>query len=423
MKSASNRLANTSVLVAHPWMGFGGSEATTVWAVQALQSQGAKVTLFSASPIDLERLNRIYGTSIDVQKLRIRRSPRLPGFANGDSLAHWQNGWFQRQCRRIAHQFDLVISGYNPIDFGRPGIQLIGDYTFDENLRRELDPDSDRLPRHRNHFARRLYLAIGDALRGDRERPIAKREDLMLANSDWTRRIFADHLGIPDCPVVFPPVAYQSATETVDQPRDPLAFVCLGRICPEKRVESAIRILSRVRQAGYPVTLAIAGAFGDPAYGRQIQELVAESGDWVQLTGFLEATARDALLARASFGIHARPAEAFGIAVAELAGSGCVPFVPETGGPAEIVDRSSLRFQTEEEAVAKIISVLSDQTSHEPLRASLSQSMERFRPEQFMNAFLSEVDLFLEHGGQRGISQGSHHGLPTKTAQTEVARA
>ena len=396
MKTEISRLQGKNVLVAHPWMGSGGSEATTLWTIQMLQENGANVTLFTGSAVDLPRLNRTYGTTIDPSRLRVKRSPRLPGFRHGSQCAHWQNSWFQRQCHRIAPDFDLLISGYNPIDFGRPGVQLIGDYTWDENLRRALDPDADRQKRHRRNWLRHAYLAMGNRLRGSSTRPLALRGDLVLANSEWIRDILGQQCGLADCPVVYPPVAFFPLHQRRSiVTRDPLAFVCLGRISPEKRIESALRILSRVRKAGFPVTLTIAGAPDQPGYGREIEAMAASLGDWVQLSGFLEAEARDRLLRTASFGIHARPAEAFGIAVAEMAGSGCLPFVPELGGPAEIVTDPALRFRSEDDAVERITALLSRPGEQAELREQLAISAARFLPRHFMESLEAELERFL----------------------------
>ena len=58
-------------------------------------------------------------------------------------------------------------------------------------------------------------------------------------------------------------------------------------------------------------------------------------------------------------GIHARPGEAFGIAIAEMIVAGCLPFVPAEGGPSEIVDHNpALVYDTVDEAVEKIDSML-----------------------------------------------------------------
>lgn len=402
----SARLSRITALVVHPWMGFGGSEATTMWTIQALQSQGALVTFVTSSEFDPSRFNRVYGTSVDPAHLNVRRAPRLPGVNNGTRLALLQGGVFQSYCRKIAPEFDLCVSAYNLVDFGRPAIQLIGDYTWSETLRRAIDPDADRLPRHRDHFVRRLYLSGCDLIRGHRGIPLAARGDLVLANSDWTRDILAtESVGLPDCPVVFPPVMYSSPPPTgAEHLRAPLSFACLGRISPEKRIESAIRILARVREAGQPITLAIAGAADDAAYGNEISKLVASHAQWAHLTGFLDSEKRDRLLASTAFGIHTRPAEAFGIAVAEMAGYGCIPFVPDMGGPAEIVEDPRLRFRSEDEAVEKILAFLSRPDSHEELRRGLVASMTRFRPECFMETLLDHVERFLEtHGCCPGI--------------------
>ena len=423
MASGSPSLAGISALVAHPWMGSGGSEATTMWAIQALQEAAMRVTLVTASDFEVESFNQTYGTRVDPAALTVSSVRRLPGTRSGGDLAHWQNGWFQRQCRLLASDFDLCVSGYNLVDFARPGIQLIGDYTWHEGLRRELDPDSDRLPRHRDHWIRQAYLKIGDWLRADHHRPLADRRDLVLANSDWTREILEAHFRLSPCPVLFPPVIYEPDPGTSSDHRDPLAFACLGRICPEKRIESIIRILARVREAGLPVTLVVAGSADDVRYGDSVKALAREAGDWIRFPGFLRAQERDSLLARCSYGIHARPAEAFGIAVAEMAGSGCLPFVPDCGGPAEIVSVPELRFENEEDAVERILAVLrSTPEEIALLRDSVAASVERFRPEHFMTRFRKQVIGFLD-GEHSSTGSGQPHHRPSRDASTGQRKA
>ncbi|MCB1079561.1 MAG: hypothetical protein KDM64_17215, partial [Verrucomicrobiae bacterium] len=116
----------------------------------------------------------------------------------------------------------------------------------------------------------------------------------------------------------------------------------------------------------------------------------------IRLTGFLGSRERAELLASTSFGIHARPAEAFGIAVAEMAGAGCLPFVPNLGGPAEIVSDPDLRYRDESDAVEKIVALLGSPELQRSKRESLAIAMERFRPERFVESLLDEIGHFLE---------------------------
>ena len=378
-------------LVAHPWVGRGGSEATAMWVLQTLQNSH-DVTFVTASPLEWDVLNTAYGTSVDPDRISVRRAPRLPTVSCGTKWVNLQIAYFERYCHRIASEFDLCISAYNPIDFGQPGIQLIGDFSFSEDMRRRLYVHGHISFQHRDSIVRKLYLAAANILR-IKYRPLSERNDLMLANSKWAAAQLDEYFGISDAPVIYPPVILPKPSGEIE--REPLGFVCLGRISPEKEVERIISILATVRQQGYLVHLALIGHLGDSVYERKIAALVEQNREWITPTGFLDAEEKQQVLSRNSFALHACRLEAFGIAVAEMASMGCIPLVPVSGGAGEIVGDAKLQFSTEEEAVRKIISLLSHPEKVEELRFHLSQKAAKFGPAVFMDELQEHAGKFL----------------------------
>ena len=370
-----------SIMVTHPWMGKGGSEATAMWTLQALQ-EDARVTLLTASEVDLDQLNATYGTAVSSETISIRRSSRLPGLRRGNQLVHLQQGLFESHCRKFAPDFDLCISAYNPVDFGRPGIQLIGDMSFSEEMRLRLYPIQKYF--HHQSLLRRLYLAAGDALQSREKPPLAERGDLVVANSKWIAALLRTHFGIPNAPVLYPPVRLPKGRLADDSNRDPFGFVWLGRISPEKKVEVLISILSKVRSAGYPVSLQIGGQSSPGTYSREIHALIDQENSWITDHGFLDAAGKEALLASQSFSIHCNEVEPFGIAVAEMAAAGCLPFVPASGGASEIVTAEELRFEDAGRAVEKISALLDRPEHARELRSEAAHSVKRFEEAVFM---------------------------------------
>lgn len=386
-----------SVLVTHPWMGRGGSEATAMWTLQALQDDYS-VSFCSAAPMEgatvWEELNEAYGSSVDFSRIEFLRGPRLPTVDNPLRLVAAQLRWFERYCHRIANRFDLCLSAYNPVDFGRPGIQLIGDFSFSEEMRKRLYIHGEDRFVHRDTLARRAYLAAS-ALAGITQRPLCERGDLVLANSLWAAEQLAEHFGVPDAPVIYPPVILPEAP--TDSVRDPLGFVCLGRVVPEKEIGRMIDILAAVREKGFPVTLTLIGSLDDSDYSRRVGELIAEH-EWIKPEGFLALERKQAILAANTYAIHGCRIEAFGIAVAEMASMGCVPFVPDTGGAGEIVPFPELQYATEEEAVEKIVSFLGYPQRSGEYRRRLTRSMDRFCPEVFMRELRKYTDDLVGRG-------------------------
>lgn len=395
MPEPSQPLMIRKILVAHPWIGRGGSEAAALWALQALQDE-SEVTLATASPIDWEDLNRIYGTAVNPDRVTVRRTPGFPGVRRADQWVQWQRAWFERQCRRIARDYDVCLSAYNPIDFGVPAIHLIADFSFSEKMRRLLSADPEDRPAHRSGLLRRTYLRIARLLTDAPGIPLAERDGLYLANSHWTAGHLKAHFGVASAPVVYPPVPVLRADRSPQSiGRDPYGFVAMSRIVPDKEIERIIDILDRVREAGFPVNLSILGAFNGTAYCQRILSLVEPRRAWISTPGFLDPTRKAAYFSKASFAIHGCRCEAFGIAVAEMAATGCAPFVPAGGGSAEVIaNREELVYEDENQAARKIVALLKNPRRAAELRETAIRQAERYAPAHFMAELSRQVAAF-----------------------------
>ncbi len=385
-------MKRSSILVAHPWMGRGGSEATALWTLDALQHD-YDLAFVTASRVDWDELNQVYGTAVDPSRFRTLKAPVLPGVSGPNRLVYLQQRYFGKYCRKLASSYDLCLSAYNPIDFGRPAIHLIGDFSFSEEMRKRLNAHGPGSFQHRSNLLRRLYLALGDLI-GGRRPPLSRWGGLILANSSWSVGQLEEHFGVPGAKVIYPPVTLPEAPPGGE--RDPMGFVCLGRVVPEKEIERIVRILRRVRESGYPVTLHLIGNLEDSDYARGIARLIEPDRDWIVPTGFLALDAKRSVLAGRTFAIHACRIEAFGIAVAEMASMGCLPFVPSTGGAGEIIPLPELQFGDDDEAVARIIAMLENPRRVEALTAELPGLMSRFSPLNFKTQLAGHVIGFLQ---------------------------
>ena len=383
------------LLVTHPWMGRGGSEATAMWTLMALQDL-YEVTFVTASTVEWDELNEAYGTAVDPEKIRVVRAKRLPTVNGPLRLVHAQLRYFESFCRGIAEDFDGCVSAYHPIDFGRPGVQLIGDFSFSEKMRSRLYIHGEGQFVHQDTLLRKLYLWACSMVGRDGP-PLCERGDLVLANSDWSAEQLRMHFALSDAPVLYPPVILPTAPQ--ETRRESLGFVCLGRIVPEKEIERIISILSQVREAGYPVNLRLIGALDSSDYSLRIAERIREH-EWITPEGQLAVDKKQEVLASQSFALHACRIEAFGIAVAEMASMGCIPFVPDSGGAGEIVGFPALQYGEESEAVEKILSLLEDPAEVVRLREALIASMDRFGPEVFMKSLQDHVLRFLDSSSE-----------------------
>jgi glycosyltransferase involved in cell wall biosynthesis len=102
------------------------------------------------------------------------------------------------------------------------------------------------------------------------------------------------------------------------------------------------------------------------------------------------------LLAGHRFGIHARPNEPFGIAVAEMVQAGCLVFVPKGGGQVEIVNHPALIYADEADAVEKIDAVLACEDEQQKLLDHLRQGSNSFSLKTFVGTMRRVVAEFAE---------------------------
>ena len=383
------------IAIIHPQLREGGgSEARALHAAEALEADHA-VTLITMGRPDLGRLNRYYGTHLSADRIHIVSFP-IPVFARNyfDALRSYR---VSRYCRANASRFDIMISTYNIMDFGVKGIQFIADFSFDDVFRESDRNDLRPLlcTFRRSRIIRGPYTSLARAM--SRTSRDGWKRNLTIANSDWTARTLRETFGI-ESRRIYPPV--------VDMPQGlpweerEHGFVYLGRISPEKDIESIIAILKAVRAGGFDVHLHIVGEAKDPGYMSKIRALSLQNAEWVFLEGKMGGREKAAFVGRHRYGISARWNEPFGISVAEMVKAGCLVWVPASGGQTEIVERPELIYSGRENAIAKIGSALGDGDLQVTLRAHLEERKEMFTEGRFAREVRAVVTDFL--GGRTG---------------------
>jgi glycosyltransferase involved in cell wall biosynthesis len=382
------------VAISHICMRRGGSEAAAMWAIQALKDD-YNVTLLTAGEVSLQELNDYYGTRVATSEFHVLRYVWPRCLRLGRGLDALRGALFERFCRRVAGQFDVLFSAYNPYDYGVPAIHRVADFCWDPMLIRDLarsaSCDSESPPEP--SWLRSAYWRIARRYGRPSGRDLFAGDDLMLANSAWTAGLLKDRHGARKVHVLHPPVACHIGTN-VSSMREP-GFVCLGRIVPEKKLERIIDILARVRARGHDLRLYVVGEITATPYAQRISKLCHENNHWICVTGQLAGNAKRDLLSRQAFGIHARIDEAFGIAVAEMVQAGMIPFVHSQGGPAEIVARPELLYSDAEDAVEKIDRVLRNPRQQRELEQHVRRQGERFSTNAYMSGVRRVVGDFL----------------------------
>ena len=380
--------------ILHPKLEKGGSELAAIAAIDALKDD-YEVSLITSGKVDIKQLNAYYGVNLNPEKFLINKAP-LPFFLqNTSKFAALRGRLIKRYCQKIAPNFDLLISTYNFSNFGKKAIHLIADFSFDENLRREIDltPEKWKKVYHRDNFLRKLYLGACKLI------PVYYnsrdwREDIVIANSHWTAELLEKKYNIKPL-VVYPPVM----EDFLDSPfeKREQGFVFIGRIVPEKRVDMVIEILKKVREKGFDIHLHIVGGLPNDQYGKSLRKIFEANRDWIFYEGWLGKEKKKEIIVKHRFGISGRKNEPFGIAVAEMVKGGCIVFVPNGGGQTEIVNNSQLVYDNIKEAVEKMTAVLRSEEKQKDLLKHLLSNSQKFSIGNFQKEIKNIVaDFFNE---------------------------
>ena len=366
----------------------GGSNGLASWILQALVAEH-KVTVLSWQPIEIEPINRFFGTHLkrsDFDTLVVPWHWRVIPDHLPVPAALIRHSLLMRYTRQVSGGFDVLFSAFNETDFGRKGIQYINYPTY---LRPR--PGVDMRWYHSADASLRIYYAIADRIADfsiDR-----LRQNVTLVNSDWVGAHVQRSLGVSTI-TVYPPVVDPAPARPWAERQG--GFLTIGRLSPEKEYERVMTILARVREQVPGITLTVIGTW-DRHARRYRDRLLAHArslGSWIDFRHNVSRDEIRQLMAAHKYGIHGMREEHFGMAPAELARAGCIVWVPRGGGQMEIVGREpALMYDSEDDAVDKIVRTLASPAEQDRLRQLLTTS-ERFSTAHFVRQVRDIVDAF-----------------------------
>lgn len=380
------------IAIVHPKLGWGGSEAIVFQAIMALKDE-YDVSLISTGKIDIPRINEYYDTNLTPGDFSFEEVPLPFVFKKTEKFAAFRGSFVQRYCQRRASQFDVMIGAYNLCNFKTRGIQFVVDI---EELPKIIEVRGFKRLWYGKTILRKIYLKLCDLI--SPTNPGEWKNNYVVAISNWTAELAYQKYNLR-AEVIYPPV-------TDDLPALPYnkrenGFIFIGRIVPEKRLESAINILHKVRQRdGYNIHLHVVGAMDNSRYSRLLRHRIMQHKDWIFVENGLSNKEKKELIAHHRFGISCRKNEPFGIAVAEMAKSGCIVFVSDGGGQKEIVADDRLAFKDEDDAAQKIQRVLNSASLQSELVDHLSHQSRKFSTEKFRQSVRKIVVNFLKENGK-----------------------
>lgn len=383
-------MSRRRVMVVQPSMQPpGGGNGVAVWLVQALVPD-YDVTIVSWRPVEVDPINRFFGTRLrrdDFYNIVIPRTWRALPNVLPLPLTLLRSSLLHRFARSVNGDHDVMIGVNNEANFGRRGIQYIHYPTYSRPR-----PLVDLRWYHRSKALLAAYYRFSDLVAV--ASPNSASANLSLANSDWTAEETRRLLG-GEVRTVYPPVA---------DPEPPLplghrqrSFLAIGRISPEKDYERLIRIVAAVRQREPQARLTIIGT-SDPSnrrYLNRVQRAARAHGSMVDFQFNVSHAAVRQAIAAHRYGLHGMRDEHFGMAPAEMVRGGCVVWLPRSGGQVEIVgNEPALVYDSDEEAVEKILRVMADGEEERRLRDLLTDRAEMFSTDRFVRQIREVVAEF-----------------------------
>ncbi|MDJ0713504.1 MAG: glycosyltransferase family 4 protein [Prochloraceae cyanobacterium] len=355
----------------------GGAEAVCLWILEGLKKE-YDLTLFTFSDVDFEKLNSMYGTNLSneyvtVKSLMPNILSSLSNFAiaNNKALRKLFIHLLIRYFKSKQSDYDLMLSAYNAMDLGCKGIQYIHWVNVVEG----------------NAFHHKISDFSEERL----------KSNISVANSYLVADAVKSQYG-SDSTVVYPPVVIELPDTSWEQKEN--AFICSGRLTEAKQPHKIIEILSEVRKKGFDIKLYLTGGGGGSSawqYKSFVKQMVAENSEWVTLYENLKYKDYIDVLAKCKYGIHFKQ-EPFGISIAEMMKAGAIPFLRSKGGQVEIVGEHNqeILFDDEEDAVEKIVKVISDPEKQKKILVSLEERRRLFSTDKFIAEFNKVVSKYFE---------------------------
>ncbi|MGD1932051.1 MAG: glycosyltransferase family 4 protein [Leptolyngbyaceae cyanobacterium] len=378
-----NSYTKKKIAVWQPFFLGGGAEAVALWILEALKDN-YEVTLHTIYPVDFSWLNKMYGTSLSETSIKVhaelpRKLARSLDFlmSNNEILRMALVYLTIKNLKNTSRKYDVLFSAFNAVDMGQQGVQYLHWTHVVES------------PYEKAKFWQKVLM---DWVQLSPERI---RQNVSVSNSKYTSEAVSKKYGIQS-KIVFPPVVAEMKSLPWEQKED--LFICSGRLVFAKQPHRVINILKSVREKGFNVKLHITGAGGggERKYQKKIYSLAEKNSEWIYIHENLPYCDYLDLVSRCRYGLHYKP-EPFGISIAEMVKSGVIPFVRKRGGQIEIVgeENGELLFDDHEEAVDKIVNVLSNPALQQKISKSLEQRKYLFGEKHFTESIQSLVEEYL----------------------------
>jgi glycosyltransferase involved in cell wall biosynthesis len=308
----------------------------------------------------------------------------LPETSRARSFAHNLSG---RLVRDLDRPFDVLLQD----ELCHPS--LVG-------LNRRLDREYP-IVSIVHHLRASELSGLSRRLSCELERAYLSTVDAVICNSRPTRAAVAELTDTPGL-IAWPGVdrfeGFPTDAEiTARAQRDPFEVVFVGNLLPRKGLDTLLGALAGVERDWH---LTVVGDESDPAYAREVRDLVRHEGlaDRVEFTGWLDDEDLAARLGSAHLLAVPSTHEGFGIVYLEGMAFGLPALASASGGASDLVTDGKtghLVAPGDERAIARAVDRLA--TDRDRLAAMSLAARRRYERHPTWDAVGERIRAFLEH--------------------------
>lgn len=348
----------------------GGGEWVTLNMIHALKAKNHKIVIYSAEKIDPIHIQRFFGHNLYFDE--VNQWPSIFDPYNLESIYPncLKSFLFRVKC-------DLLID------------------TFSNDLLPWTDAvyfqGESRVASHLPKGVKGLFFLPYKALLTHTNRHVRPEEKILMTCSKWSAERIEKTAGL-HINVLYPPISdFFKVKDINNQPKSDVITAVI-RISRDKRPETIPRIAKLVSNDVPFVIIGSCKHEHELNALNNLRESIRKLGMDKKVKVLLNVSRERhrEILKRSKIYLHPFSIESFGISIVEAMSAGCVPVVPDCGGPREFVPKQ-FRYADLEEAASIIDASIANWSPRKALE--FVNNADRFSQARFSKEFLKLMKL------------------------------
>lgn len=380
-------------LVVHP--GFdviGGAEKVSLHIINYLIQKQFDVTLLTLDLPDINFIRETTEFELIEDQLNVIKAYCPAFIVNSAQLTLIRLAFMHRSAKKMAPNFDLCISTYNELNFGKKGIQYIHHPFWPKrHLLHHYHTIANFNILDRHSIVENIYQFAAHFIAGNFK---GFSENITLVNSKFIKDVVKKIYDI-DGEILYPGFLTNDDFYSGNFQKRPFQIVTISRLTPDKNIIELIKAFENLSDKDMPAKMIIAGFITDRQYFDRIKNYIFENNLPIQLKTNLNREEVFALLKESQYFISTKKYEHFGISVLEAAAAGCIPVVHRSGGTKEIVPFKELQYDQIEELPNLILSLKKTPQHLIEIQSALNKHLQQFKLEAFYQRLDEIITNFL----------------------------